>query len=452
MADTTPAHANDDTTPAPRAAAAADAGKRRRDASPHALAGASRDGVTPPSGDRKFVDLGVPNRVAGNALFFPLAAAYAVFVVPASVLSMLGAIPPVPGVASPAGHAHELLFGFALAVVAGNQLGPRSRANLGTLVAAWLLARLAFLGWPGSLVAVAANVAFPALLAYALAPRLLASAKKWRNQSLPLTLIGLCASAVAFAIVSAMQAPGHGAPAVPDRLLDVAVALFALLLLFMGGRVIAPAVAGQFYRQGQVLDARVQPRIEGALVIVMAIAVLALILAGAAHASAAVPVATLTAGFALIVAAVLAALRMVRWRLWALHGRPDLLCQAAGYGWLAVGLLAFGAGLALDAPPAERTRAIHVITIGSLGTLTLNVMAMTRLLRARRPVWSSRLPVVGTLLLALALVFRVAAGSTLDTRAMLIAAAACWSLAYLLLLVLLMTVTPRPGPGASEAP
>jgi uncharacterized protein involved in response to NO len=41
---------------------------------------------------------------------------------------------------------------------------------------------------------------------------------------------------------------------------------------------------------------------------------------------------------AMIIAAVLAAARLVRWRLWALRGRPDLLCVASGYGWLAAGL------------------------------------------------------------------------------------------------------------------
>jgi len=61
--------------------------------------------------------------LAGNTLFFPAAAVYAVFVLPASVLSMTGIASGLPGLDSPAGHAHEMLFGFALAVVAGNQLG-----------------------------------------------------------------------------------------------------------------------------------------------------------------------------------------------------------------------------------------------------------------------------------------------------------------------------------------
>jgi uncharacterized protein involved in response to NO len=391
-----------------------------------------------------------PRRIAGNAVFFPAAAAYAVIILPASLLSMLGLLSGVPGLTSPAGHAHELLFGFALAVVAGNQLGPRTRTSLVLLAGSWLLARATFLWLPGSWVTPAANVAFPALLAWTLAPRLLVSAKKWRNQSLPLTLIAICASAVAFAILSALQAPSGGGVAASAHLLGVAVALFAMLLLFMGGRLIAPSVAGQLQRQGRVLAARVQPRIEGGLIGVMTLAVVALAFGGAASPSqAGAAVAADVAGAALITAGLLAALRLLRWRVWALRGRADLVCLAAGYGWLALGLLALGAGVAIGVSPGERTRAIHVITIGSLGTLTLNVMAMTRLLRARLPAGSSRLPLAGTLLLALATLLRVFAGTIADTRAMLIAAAGCWSLAYALLLVLLLRVSPRPGAGHS---
>lgn len=37
---------------------------------------------------------------------------------------MLGVTSAFPALASGTGRAHEMLFGFALAVVAGNQLGP----------------------------------------------------------------------------------------------------------------------------------------------------------------------------------------------------------------------------------------------------------------------------------------------------------------------------------------
>jgi uncharacterized protein involved in response to NO len=384
--------------------------------------------------------------VPAHALFFPAAAAYAVLVLPASVASMLGATSALPGLASPTGHAHELLFGFALAVVAGNQLGPRTPRTLALLLALWLIARATFLFLPHGSAAFAANVAFPALLAWHLAPRLFGSAKKWRNQALPLVLTAVCASAVAFGLALKWSA-AMAAPLALHRVLMVAVALFALLLLFMGGRLNAPAVAGQLYRQGDHLAARVQPRIEGALIVVMVLATASLALEDTTPNGARWP-ATL-GGSALIVAGLLAAFRMARWRLWALRGRPDLLCLAAGYAWLALGLVLLGgavsgAGLAAG----RRTLALHVITIGSLGTLTLNVMAMTRLLRARRSPASTRLPLFGTLLLGLATVLRVLAGyGAGDSRMLLVIASLCWSAAFALLLVLLLRFAPHARPG-----
>ncbi|HKI65325.1 MAG TPA: NnrS family protein [Burkholderiales bacterium] len=354
-------------------------------------------------------------RIAGNAVFFPAAAAYAVLVLPASMYSMTGHIEALPGLASPAGHAHEMLFGFALAVVAGNQLGPSGIARLAGLLGFWALARAIFVLAPQSIAAAAANAAFAALLALQLAPRLLGAAKKLRNQALPVALIAICAAAAAF-------------PLAPHADVMVAVLLFALLMLFMGGRIIAPAVAGQYYRQGAKLDARVQPAIEAGLIAGMALAVGSAIWG--------------RPGFGWLTAAatgacgLLAAARLWRWRLWGLRGRPDLLCLAAGYGWVALGLVLYAAALAAG---QERTAALHLITVGGLGTLTLNVMAMTSMLKARLEPSRARIPVWGTLLIAAATLARAQAGeSALASPEWLWFAALCWSSAFALLLVLLM--------------
>jgi uncharacterized protein involved in response to NO len=385
-----------------------------------------------------------PRRIAGNAIFFPAATAYAIVVLPLSVLSMLGAFHPFDGLATSAGHAHEMLFGFALAVVAGNQLGPRTPRTLALLFGTWLVARLTFLVLPHTPLAAVANVAFPALLAWHLAPRLFTSAKKWRNQALPAVVTGICASAIVFPLVLGDPL----APATAHRLLLVAIALFSLLLLFMGGRLIAPAVAGAFYHQGENLAARVQPRIEGALIVLMALAALMLALEDATSAPSGI------AAFALAAAGLLAALRIVRWQLWRLRGRPDLLCLAAGYAWLALGLVLLGATHWDMFGPAGQTAALHVITIGSLGTLTLNVMAMTRLLKARRSPASTRLPVVATLLLAAATILRVLAGYAIgDARALLLFASLGWSAAFVLLLIVLLRPFPqRPGAPVRNPP
>ena len=209
-------------------------------------------------------------RIAGDSIFFPLATVYAIFVLPASVFAMLGLTDALPALASATGHAHEMLFGFALAVVAGNQLGPVAMPRLALLAGLWVIARAAFLCAPQNIMAAAANIAFAALLAAQLAPRLLGTAKKWRNQALPLVLVAICISSVAFQLTRHAGFAGteHTVPI-------VAVLLLALLMLFMGGRIIAPTVAGQFYRQGGKLDARVQPRIEGGQIIAMAVAIAA---------------------------------------------------------------------------------------------------------------------------------------------------------------------------------
>lgn len=353
--------------------------------------------------------------VAGHAVFYPAAALYAALALPASVLSMTGHAGSWPGLALPSWHAHEMLFGFALAVVAGNQLGPASLPRLAAILAIWVAARATFLCAPESAAAAVSNAAFAGVLAALLAPRLLGSAKKLRNQALPLALVAICAAAAAF-------------PFAPHADATVAVLLFALLMLFMGGRIVAPAVAGQYHRQGERLDARVQPAIEAGLIAGMALAVGSATWGrpGLAWLTAA---ATGTTGL-------LAAARIWRWRLWGLRGRPDLLCLAAGYGWVALGLVLYGTALAAG---QERTAALHVITVGGLGTLTLNVMAMTSLLKARMEPTRTRIPLWGTLLIAAATLARASTGEpALASPGRLWFAALCWSSAYALLLVLLI--------------
>jgi uncharacterized protein involved in response to NO len=389
--------------------------------------------------DRPLQPEGHPNsarprrRIAGDSIFFPMATVYAIFVLPASVFAMLGLTGAFPALASTTGHAHEMLFGFALAVVAGNQLGPIPMLRLALLAGLWVIARATFLCAPQSIAATAANIAFAALLAAQLAPRLFGAAKKWRNQALPLVLTAICASDIAFQL-----AQHAGFAAAEHTILIVAVLLFALLLLFMGGRLIAPTVAGQFYRQGGKLDARVQPRIEGGLLVAMAVAAAASLFASWS------PFALLAAA-ATAVAGALSTVRLLRWRLWVLRGRPDLLCLAAGYGWLAIGLLLYGAALAAG---RYQTTALHIIMVGALGTLTLNVMAMTWTLKARQDPSRARVRVGATILIGAAALTRALAGlAVFDPQVLLVIAATAWSSAFALLLVLFVRLRTRTTAG-----
>lgn len=361
-------------------------------------------------------------RLIAHEVFFPAAALYGAIVLPWSVLAITGVVHGPASLSTPVGHAHEMLVGYALAVVAGYQLPRMSARRLALLFVLWLVARAAYVASPDSVVARMPDAAFAAALAWHVVPRLFVAAKKLRNLALPGILAGLCVAAVAFDIAgSRARSPRGGAIAL------ALVLLLAALMLFMGGRIIAPAAAGQHHRQGATPAARVQPRIEGALLALMAIAI----------AAAPIPVLDSLLRAACCAAGALALVRLLRWRLWTCHGRPDLVCLGAGYAWLALGLLALG----LTTHGGLRTGAIHAITVGAMGTLTFNVMAGTVMLRARRDRAREPRLVVGTALIGAAATLRIlAAVAGGHALTLLIAAATCWSAAFLLLAVLLVDV------------
>ncbi|MCZ2439086.1 MAG: NnrS family protein [Burkholderiales bacterium] len=346
-------------------------------------------------------------------LFFAAASLCAALLLPWSVLAMLQQLPAPARLATPLGHAHEMLLGFALAVIAGYQLPPLPRARLRMLFALWLAARLAFLAWPGgSVPAFALDTAFAAVLALHMTPRLFRAAKTLRNQVLPTVLAALCLAAVAFD--AAMLAAGS--IAWPSIALAI-VLLLAALMTFMGGRLVAAEAAGQLYRQGEVLAPRVQPRVEAAVLLLLTAGLVFAVLPGF---DAALRLACGLAG-------ALSLVRMARWRLWACKSRPDLACLASGYAWLALGLVAMG----LAPPGAARAAALHLVTIGALGTLTLNVMINTMLLKAKRRRERQVIPLLGTVLIAVATLLRAgAAFAGVHATSPLLLGAACWSLAF----------------------
>lgn len=364
------------------------------------------------------VTAAVPRLVA-SALFFPAAALFAAVALPASVLAMLHA--PLARTAYPGSlaHAHEMLLGYALAVIAGYQLPRVTPLRLWLLFALWCAARVAFVVPPLHALAPWLNAGFAAALALHIAPRLFRTAKKWRNQALPVFLTATCGVAIAVTLVA-----GWGGSARAHDLVDAMVLVLGGLMLFMGGRMIAPAVAGEFYRQGTSLVARVQPRIEAVLIL----ATLAAALAELARYDGVMRIACALAG-------ALALVRLARWRLWRCVHRHDLLRLATGYAWLAVGLLAIA-----TAPPGPvRIAALHFVTIGALGSLTLNVMAATTGARRRATRLREPLLDVATALIALAAASRLAAAlAATHASAWLGLAAAAWTAAFLILALLLM--------------
>ena len=360
-----------------------------------------------------------PRLPFAHAWFFPAATVHAALLLPVSVLGLLGLIPALPGLATPAGHAREMLFGFALAVIAGYLLGPQPLRLTLALLGCWLLARLGSLFWPDSWLAFSATLLFAAGLAWKVLPRFVGAAKKWRNQSIAPIVGG-------FALLSAITASGLDYRLV-HLLQHEALLLLTGLLFFMGGRIIAPALAGHAQNQGRRLNARVQPQLEGAVLILLALALLLSPLPW--------PLLQRLAGAILIAASVLAGMRLLRWQPWYCRARMDLLVLVIGYAWLVLGLLLLGLNTLFPTLPASAT--LHALSVGALGSLSFGVMARTHLVQRFRDPLARRWIYPLGLLISLAALARVLPPMLgWQHRGWLLLAAGCWALAYLALAVL----------------
>ena len=368
-----------------------------------------------------------------NAWFFPAAALYALLIVPLSVGALLGLWPALPGLTSSLGHAHELLFGYALAVVAGYLLGPQPKRISALLLAAWLAARLSFLIWPGSLQAGACAALFAGGLAWQVLPRFVGKAKKWRNQSVAPIVAWL-------ALLSSLPAMGTPALDGPTAMRS-ALLLLATLIFFMGGRILAPSLAGAAQSQGWQLLERVQPKLEGAGLIGLGAAVLLNL------ASATEPL----AGGVLMALAALVLVRWLRWKPWRFVARLDLSLLLLGYFWLVPGLALYGAHLLWPLPGGHA--ALHGLGIGALGTLTFTVMARARLMQRYRDAQAQRWIYGLAVLPSLAAVARVLPALMGESsRFWLILAGVLWCLAFAGLVLLMGLVRGSQGPARAVDP
>jgi uncharacterized protein involved in response to NO len=294
----------------------------------------------------------------------------------------------------PAWHAHEMLFGFALAVIVGflftagrnwsNQPTPTGGA-LAAIAALWVLARLLVLSpWP--LAAAAANVAFPLVAAWGLG-RALWAGRNRRNYF----FVGLLVlMALAAALFHAVQ---MGALALPGTLgLTIGLDIVLLIMAVMGGRVIP------MFTNNGVPGAGAQVRRE---VERMAIgSVVALLVADLLPGLASVELIALIA----MAAAIAHAVRWALWRPWKTLRTPLVWVLHLAYVWIPLHLLLRALAAFGWAAPSP---AIHALTVGAIGGLTIGMMTRTARGHTGRPLRADRADVAAYLLVAAAALVRV---------------------------------------------
>ncbi|HET8898971.1 MAG TPA: NnrS family protein [Rhodanobacteraceae bacterium] len=368
-------------------------------------------------------------RISPDRWLFPLAALFAAAMVPLWLLLRRA------GLASASWHGHELLFGYAMLVAAGFLVAKAGKAATALLLTTWLLARLAAT-WPAHGWSVLAGLAFPATVLYLAARPLWRGAKRWENRIVPLLLCALLALDTAWWLGA-----WRFGEWLQTRALLATLDMFSLLMLVIGGRVLPSAVGGFLVRNGIPRRDIVRSGYELPLAGLMAVAMLADLLAW-----------PWLAGLFCLAAAGLSLYRVSAWQLRHARARTELWTLALAYLWLIPGLALKGLAQCGWLPPT--THAVHALTVGALGSLTLVMMARTATVRARQPFGRFGDVATATVLLAMATLLRLAAwpGAGLPRDVLLRSSATLWSLAFLLLLWRLWQLNERARPTVSNPP
>ena len=324
-------------------------------------------------------------------------------------------------------HQHEMIFGYAMAIIAGFLLtavpswvggdeinGPR----LVSLVVAWLAGRAVIwlpLSLPWWLVMVVDQLMLTLLLIY-FAPVVWRCANR-RFLSLLLILSGFLLGNAYFHI---------GASVRPDLLpAAMEVSVYSLVLFYsLVGGILTTVFTGNVLRQsGWSGELKLIPWLEYACVV----SVLALAMADLFE------LPSLWVNLSAASALAFHVVRFLRWRSWIVYRYPLVLVLHCSYAWLVVTFaLKLVAGLDwLSASAAW----VHAFTIGVLGMKQLGLITRVSLRHTGRPLMPSRLMIVAFCCMFAAATVRVLVSIYGLSHEWLTVSAAFWATAFILYVV-----------------
>jgi uncharacterized protein involved in response to NO len=353
--------------------------------------------------------IGQVRAVRGYQLFFPLGALFAAASVPVWVLRYLGLLPDRPAWPGANWHGHEMVFGYASAMLAGFlTLGGRGWR-------VWLLALL----WAGARLLFAFDSSAPIMLAVALDLAFLPALLLLRQPPL-WTGFKLMSLGIAGAILALTTANLLFHLADPTTAARFAWDGLVLLLIIVAGRLV-PGHTRAATRRGVGLH------LTGAEKAGIGVAV--------AMAAADLSSWSRAAGLLSAVLAVLQGYRLARWWDPAILRQPLLWGLHLGFAWLVLGLaLRSAAELSFFAEP---TGPQHALFVGAIGTLTLAIAMRTSLSQRQRPQQGGAIEAAIFGCIGAAAAARVTASLLAAdwTGAAFGAAAACWATAFVLFLI-----------------
>ena len=293
-------------------------------------------------------------------------------------------------------HAHEMVFGYTTAALAGFMLTaipnwtgrlPVSGRPLLALVLLWLAGRLAML-FPEALgvyPAAVVEAAFVPALA-AIAGQEIISGRNWKNLKILIALTALGAVNIAF---HTLVLTGGD----PQYMFRAGISALVVLIALVGGRIVPSFTRNWLSKAGSSRVPAPFDSLDKAAVAILIAAVAAWTVFPQT-----VPTAILATA-----AAVLQLWRLLRWRGHATVEEPLVAVLHVAYLFVPIGM----AGVALAALGwLHAPSALHLLTVGAIGNMTMAVMTRATLGHTGRRLTASAWTSLAYLLVLVAAVVR----------------------------------------------
>lgn len=316
-------------------------------------------------------------------------------------------------------HAHEMIFGYAFAVIAGflltaicnwTGLSTPTGSKLVMIVALWITGRI-LVATPWLLAAAVADTAFVLALVIAIGIPLVASGNR-RNYFFIALLLAIGGVNLAFYLAMS------GYFEIPVRdLLQLGLDLIAFTMALMGGRVIPMFTANGIPGTYPVRRVWLERIALGSL--------LALLVADLIR----LPSETIA-----VIAGIAGAAHLWRLTLWKpllTRGAPLVWILHAAYAWLALYLFLRALANLSIVPPNLAT---HALTIGAIGGLTLGMMTRTARGHTGRALRAGKAEIACYVLINFAAVVRVLVPLAVPTfyRSTVIVSGVLWVVTFVI--------------------
>jgi uncharacterized protein involved in response to NO len=329
-------------------------------------------------------------------------------------------------------HGHEMLFGYTIAVVAGflftavrnwTQRATPTGAVLAAIAALWLAGRI-LVFTPFVLAAAIVNALFPLAVAIGIAVPLVASGNR-RNYFFIALLVAASIAVLSFHLASA------GLLAWPERAsLQLGLDIVLFIVSVVAGRVIPMFTNNGVPGAGATRKAWIERAALGAILLLLAVDL--------------VRAPPAIAGAVAALAAAANAARVFLWNPWRTLRAPLVWVLHASYLWIPVHL-ALRALAAFGLFPENL--AVHALTIGVIGGMTIGMMTRTARGHTGRPLAADGFEVAAYALVHIAAVVRVFGPLVVPSYvATVLVSATLWSTAFAIYAVRYAPILTAPRP------